>query len=409
MNYDYNDNYSKIINQNRNYINNTPENNNIYNKENFISNNNFYSNSMIDPKLNQNLLNTQNYPLLSSYPNNLNYKYKNDTPFNSKNYEVQNSNQNDYKYIPNNEVNNNPKNLFQNILSSPNDKNVSLTSQIISQEIDRQKLKFDEMVEKAKNINNSELFEFDLKKYLPKDNFENSKTFRKYKDLIRPNNINSNRNNFFSKKNEGFKYNDIKDNSLSEIPIRNDNLFEDELSNFNLDNKEININEYNNENEKENNNLEMNNQEQLKKNLLDNLDNYNSNDANKNIDIKQNNSKDDNNMLNQNEIDNKDKLNQNINCSQNNTQKEFDNKNNSYNIKSPYYYVYFEKVNMENDEESIKNEENEELNEIEKLNMELNRQNNIKTNINELGWHCLDFSEEKSINIFNEFFNDEEI
>ena len=28
MNYDYNDNYSKIINQNRNYINNTPENNN---------------------------------------------------------------------------------------------------------------------------------------------------------------------------------------------------------------------------------------------------------------------------------------------------------------------------------------------------------------------------------------------
>ena len=410
MNYDYNDNYSKIINQNRNYINNTPENNNIYNKDNFISNNNFYSNSMIDPKLNQNLLNTQNYPLLSSYPNNLNYKYKNDTPFNSKNYEVQNSNQNDYKYIPNNEVNNNPKNLFPNILASPNDKNVSLTSQIISQEIDRQKLKFDEMVEKAKNINNSELFEFDLKKYLPKDNFENSKTFRKYKDLIRPNNnINSNRNNFFNKKNEGFKYNDIKDNSLSEIPIRNDNLFEDELSNFNLDNKEININEYNNENEKENNNLEMNNQEQLKKNLLDNLDNYNSNELNKNIDIKQNNSKDNNNILNINDIDNKDKLNQNINCSQNNTQKEFDNKNNGYNIKSPYYYVYFEKVNMEIDEESAKNEENDELNEIEKLNMELNRQNNNKTNINELGWHCLDFSEEKSINIFNEFFNDEEV
>ena len=238
MNYDYNDsNYTKIINQNRNYINNTPENHNIYNKDNFISNN-FYSNSMIEPKTNQNLLNTQNYQLLSSYPNNLNYKYKNDTPFNPKNKE-QNSIQNDYKYIPNNEINNNPKNLFPNILASPNDKNISLTSQI-SQEIDRQKLKFDEMVEKAKNINNSELFEFDLKKYLPKDNFENSKTFRKYKDLIKPN-INSNRNNFFNKKNEVFKYNDIKDNSLSEIPIRNDNLFEDELSNFNLDNKEINI------------------------------------------------------------------------------------------------------------------------------------------------------------------------
>ena len=56
MNYDYNDsNYTKIINQNRNYINNTPENHNIYNKDNFISNN-FYSNSMIEPKMNQNLL-----------------------------------------------------------------------------------------------------------------------------------------------------------------------------------------------------------------------------------------------------------------------------------------------------------------------------------------------------------------
>ena len=91
------------------------------------------------------------------------------------------------------------------------------------------------------------------------------------------------------------------------------------------------------------------------------------------------------------------------------SKKTCSNKNSSYNIKSPYYYVYFEKVNMENDEESAKNEENEELNEIEKLNMKLNRQNNIKTNINELGWHCLDFSEEKPNNIFNEFFNDEEI
>ena len=406
MNYDYNDSkYTKIISKNRNYINNTPENNNIYNKENFISNN-FYSNSMIEPKSNQNLFNTQNYQLLSSYPNNLNYKYKNDTPFNPKNKE-QNSIQNDYKYIPNNEINNNPKNLFPNILASPNDKNISLTSQI-SQEIDRQKLKFDEMVEKAKNINNSELFEFDLKKYLPKDNFENSKTFRKYKDLIKPN-INSNRNNFFNKKNEVFKYNDIKDNSLSEIPIRNDNLFEDELSNFNLDNKEINIIDYNNENEKENNNLERNNQEQLKQNLLNNVDNYNSNDRNKNIDNNKNNSKDDNNIINQQENHNKEKLNQVINCSHNNSGNEFDNKNKSNNIKSPYYCIYYEKINIDNDEENIKDEENEEFNEIEKLNMRLNRENNNLKNINEFGWHCLDFSEEKPNNIFNEFFNDDEI
>ena len=127
---------------------------------------------MIEPKINQNLFNSQNYPnLQSSSPNTLNYKYQNNTSF------KQNVNQDEYKYLPYN-----------------NDKNITLTSQI-SQEIDRQKIKFDEMIEKAKNINNSEIYEFDLKKYLPKDNFENSKTFRKYKDLIKPN-IYSNRNNF---------------------------------------------------------------------------------------------------------------------------------------------------------------------------------------------------------------------
>ena len=41
--------------------------------------------------------------------------------------------------------------------------------------------------------------------------------------------------------------------------------------------------------------------------------------------------------------------------------------------------------------------------------MRLNRENNNLKNINEFGWHCLDFSEEKPNNIFNAFFNDEEI
>ena len=270
MNDYHNRNSNSITNLNGNYINNISENNNLYHKDNF-TNNNYYSNSMIEPKTNKNILNIQNYQLLSSYPNNLNYQYKNNTPFNTQNYE-QNSNQNI-----------NDKNLLQNILISPNEKNISLTSQI-SQEIDRQKIKFDEMVEKAKNINNSEIYEFDIKKYLPKDNFENSKTFRKYKDLIKPNVINSNRNNFFSKKNAEFKYNEIKDNSLSEIPFRNDNLFEEELSNFNLENKDINVIDYNN-NEKGENYLELKKQEQLKQNLIINLDNnINNNIENNNID-----------------------------------------------------------------------------------------------------------------------------
>ena len=357
--------------QNFNYINNIQENANSFQKENFVSNNNYYSKSMIEPNINQDLFNMQNYHnLQSSYPNNFNYKYKNNTPFNT------NSNQGEYKYVPYN-----------------NDKNISSTSQI-SQEIDRQKIKFDEMVEKAKNLNNCEIYEFDLKKYLPKDNFEDSKTFRKYKDLIKPN-IYSNRNNYnnLNKKNNEFKYNDIKDNSLSEIPIRNDNLFEDELSNFNLDNKEI-INE-NIDEEK----LEGNNQEQLKKNLMNNIDdNYNSkniNDNNNNIIINNNNSKDKN-------IDE--------NSNQNSLNQLKDNIQ-DIDIKRPYFCVYYEMVNI-NDNNIInkENEDDEQLNDIEKLNKELiKKTNNKSNNIKDFAWYCLDFSEEKPEYIFDEFFNNKEI
>ena len=146
------------------------------------------------------------------------------------------------------------------------------------------------MVERAKNLNNSENFEFDLKKYLPKEtSFENSKGLRKYKDLIKPNNLNkyncfSSRNNNFEKKlkNEKFNYDDIKDNSLSEIPIKNENLFEDELSkselNFNIQSPCKNdLNNKANQENKQNTNDKINNekieQNYLKKNLLINKDN----------------------------------------------------------------------------------------------------------------------------------------
>ena len=350
-------NRQNITSQNINYINNIQEKSTLFHKENFLSNNNHYSNSMIDPKVTQNIFSAQNYQLQSSYPNNLNYKYKSNTPFNT------NSNLDEYKYISNN-----------------NEKNISLTSQI-SQEIDRQKTKFDEMVEKAKNINNSEIYEFDLKKYLPKDNFENSKTFRKYKDLIKPN-IYSNRSNYnyLNKKNNEFKYNYIKDNSLSEIPIRNDNLFEDELSNFNLDNKEINENMDENENE-------VNDQEQLKKNLMNDID-FNINNI-KDKNINENSEQTNLNYYKQNQL-------------KNNIQ-EVD-------IKKPYFFVYYEKVNI-NSNSNInniikeENEDNEQLNDIEKLNKELNAKNNI--NNKDYSWFCLDFSEEKPEYIFDNFFNNQ--
>ena len=379
MNDYHNRNSNSITNLNGNYINNISENNNLYHKDNF-TNNNYYSNSMIEPKTNKNILNIQNYQLLSSYPNNLNYQYKNNTPFNTQNYE-QNSNQNI-----------NDKNLLQNILISPNEKNISLTSQI-SQEIDRQKIKFDEMVEKAKNINNSEIYEFDIKKYLPKDNFENSKTFRKYKDLIKPNVINSNRNNFFSKKNAEFKYNEIKDNSLSEIPFRNDNLFEEELSNFNLENKDINVIDCNN-NEKGENYLELKKQEQLKQNLIINLDNnINNNIENNNIDELE-------------EINKKDKLNKVKNSNQDNLDKNIECKmDDESNIIKPYFLIYHEQIDIDKKDDDNKTEENEYDDEIERLNNKLINENNKMKHFNDFIWYCMDFKENKPENIFNDFFN----
>ena len=364
MNYKYNaENYKNISIQNMNYINNINENNNINHKDNFIINNKLYSNSMIEPKINQNIL--------DPYPNNLNYKYKNNTPFNT------NSNQDEYKYSPNNNDINN------------NDKNISLASQI-SQEIDRQKLKFDEMIEKAKNINNSEIYEFDIKKYLPKDNYENSKALRKYKDLIKPN-IYSKKNNYIGNRNKDidFKYNDIKDNSLSEIPIRNDNLFEDELSNFNLENKEINI--MNNYEENEQINMNLMNQEQLKKNLMNNLDNHNLNDIKMNIENNQNNLEDNKYIVDNNE---------NININKLNKANE---------IKKPYYLVFYERMNLDEEDNSNEESDEEQLDEIEGQNKEFNKKNKELNNINNFCWHCLDFIEEKPDKNFNEFFNNDNI
>ena len=406
--YDYNANsYNKITNQNRNYINDIHENNNLYNKDNLLSHNS-YTNSMLPPNINQNIFNTQNYHLLSSYPNNLNYKYINNTPFNT-----QNSNQDGCQYNPNNEVINNENNLFRNISISPNDKNISVNSQI-SQEIDRQKIKFDEMVEKVKNNNNSELFEFDIKKYLPKDNFETTKTFRKYKDLIKPIN-NTNRNNYIGKKNNEFKDNYIRDNSLSEIPIRNDkndNLFEDELSNFNLENKEINIINYNNI-EKDKNDFELKSREQLKQNLLNNIDDLNLKE-NENIEINNKNFKENNlSNINAEENPNLEKLNQAVNNSINDIDINLKDEINTENIiKKPYYGVYYEKYSIENNEEiNFKDEENmdENFDEVEKLNSELIKNYNNLNNINDYVWHCLDFNEEKPDIIFNEFFNNDNI
>ena len=427
-----------------------PENNINQKFNNNYPSDMIFSNSMINPNNNkiEPLINSQNYRPFSSYQNNSDNQYKFDQQYKTLETKDNLIDNYYYKYTPKNNNNSNTNNnnllfsnttntncnnnngqiLSQNILTSTNKKNISLTTQI-SQEIDRQKLKFDEMIEKAKNFNNSENFEFDIRKYLPKENsYENSKALRKYKDLAKINNYKYNclstRNNF--EKNmpkKELNYDDIKDNTLSEIP-KNDNLFEDELSkseiNFNI--QSPNKNKDNNDNndkeiKKQNSNDEKINQENLKKNLMVNLNNGNIID--KNNDILINNDNCNNNKVNLNNIINNNSPNNSDICFRNNLNKNDENINqnithdNAKDINStPFYQIYVEKVKFDFNEEENNNENNgeneeEKLNEIEKANIELgNVEPNAKNlnDINEFNWYCLDFYNDKQEKIFDEFF-----
>ena len=427
-----------------------PENNINQKFNNNYPSDMIFSNSMINPNNNkiEPLINSQNYRPFSSYQNNSDNQYKFDQQYKTLETKDNLIDNYYYKYTPKNNNNSNTNNnnllfsnttntncnnnngqiLSQNILTSTNKKNISLTTQI-SQEIDRQKLKFDEMIEKAKNFNNSENFEFDIRKYLPKENsYENSKALRKYKDLAKINNYKYNclstRNNF--EKNmpkKELNYDDIKDNTLSEIP-KNDNLFEDELSkseiNFNI--QSPNKNKDNNDNndkeiKKQNSNDEKINQENLKKNLMVNLNNGNIID--KNNDILINNDNCNNNKVNLNNIINNNSPNNSDICFRNNLNKNDENinQNITHNItkdinSTPFYQIYVEKVKFDFNEEENNNENNgeneeEKLNEIEKANIELgNVEPNAKNlnDINEFNWYCLDFYNDKQEKIFDEFF-----
>ena len=476
----YQNNYTQNINNNISNNISLLNNNNIYERNNRTFNNNYNTNMVfsyaVTDKNKIEPLISQNYQLMSSYPNNINnnqfrndiqyrtletktnyidddyyYKY---TPKNNNNNNTYNNNKNYNNLIISNtstinNKNNNDQIFSPNILSNSNNKNASLNTQTqISQEIERQKLKFDEMVERAKNFNNSENFEIDIKKYLPKESaFENSKALRKYKDLIKPNNLNkyacfSCRNNFG--KDKDLKYEDIKDNTLSEIPYKNENLFEDELSkseiNFNIQspckNKDNNMEK---ENINKNNiNTEQINQDNLRQNLMINVDNNNINNNNKNIII--NNSKENNNNQNNlNSSNEKKNHNENLNniinnspnnsdiCYKNNLNKNDEHINsnlkednfdeNSKNInKVPFYILYSEKINSEFNKENntennnkSENNENNDLNEIEKINIELAKNDKIINNINDYSWYCLNYFNDKQQKIYEEFFNNDNI
>ena len=393
-----------------NYIDDKSLNNQKFNE--------YYSYSMNNKKENIFPLKSKDnkYLLYSSYINN-----NNNNEFNEK---MNITEEYLYKYKPN--LNNN-KNVNSNIINdnnyeqilssiSINNKNISVNSQI-SQDIDKQKQKFDQMLEKVKNINNSVNFEFDIKKYLPKESFlENSKALRKYKDLIKPNNSNkynylSNGNNF--EKQLGYN-DDIKENSLSEIPIKNENMFEDELSkselNFNIESptkNKLNNNSINNRESikdiKNTNNKEIN---FIRQNLLNNIDENNiliiKNSSDENI--KNNKIKLNNNNLN-------DIINESQNNCDNYKKDEYDGINVvKYLNNIPFFGMYYEKINDEyeeiNSEDNINN-----LNEIEKTNLQLIK-DNINLNNNKFrgySWYCLNFFNEENNNIYNEFFNSDKI
>ena len=248
---------------------------------------------------------------------------------------------------------------------------------------------------------------------MPKESFlEESKALRKYKDLIKPNNGNrynyclSNRYNFEKQLN----YDEIKDNTLSEIPIKNENIFEDELSksefNFNIQSPNKNklnnnINEENKKNINDLNNKEIN---YIKKNLLNNIDGQNNNIINNN------NLKSEKFLENKNNVNNNN-LNNIINKSNNNSIDEYNNINIiKLSNEIPFFSLYYEQINSETNEKKDE-EDKSNLNEIEKTNLILVKDNNIISDnkINEYSWYCLDYFNDTEEKIYNEFFNNEKI
>ena len=396
--------YQKILYEKNDWKNknNVTPINNIYEDSNYKLNNNqsqnnFISNSLKEQKYKMEPISARNFQLMSSYPNN---KINNlDEYYYSYNPASQQKNED--LIISSNQISqiniNNEKKILSNILSS-NTKNISSNSQI-SQEIDRQKLKFDEMVEKAKNLNNSENFYFDLKKYLPKENsFENSKALMKYKDLIKPKNLNkyncmSTRNNNENKLQKE-NYEDIKNNSISEIPIQNEILFEEELStsefNFNIDSPIKNkVNKEGNLDNKKINEEEI--QSKVKQNLLNNnIINRISQDSKNN------------------KINSKNDLNKNDEHITSNL-KDVGNLNDiNYSNKTPFYNIYYQTITELNEQTNNNSDlDKNDLNEIEKTNLEFSKENNYKNiNIQNFSWYCLDFEDNKE-KIFDNFFNND--
>jgi len=233
----------------------------------------------------------------------------------------------------------------------------------LKDKLKEEKSNFDKLFQKALNIDSITDNNFDVKKYLPKNDIYSSKMMRKYKNLI---NNNNNNNNFYN------TYN-FNNNNNDEIYFKNN--FNNNIINNNNENfRNDSISEIHNNNNNNNNDSLFD--------LDSKIDfNYN-NEKNIIVNLLENN----NNNNNDNNINNNEK---------NNLIKE------EKNIDFPFFETFYV-TSEENIEKQLNssnsNKEPENLNPIKLLNDELENKikklnkNNLK-NFIQFNWYCIDFNE----------------
>ena len=261
------------------------------------------------------------------------------------------------------------------------------------------------MIEKAMDLDSYDYnTKFDVRKYLPKDDiYSTSKIMRKYKNLLNNSNDKSNNNNI------NINYYSNNNNNNNENNYNNNNYYNNNNNNnySNNNNNSINNNNYNNNNnilkvnpqlyQTQNQNFQIEKQHNIQKNNMsiseipiptDSLFDMDSkiDEINLNFIDKKNNNNEENNIINNNNnliIQNNEEIQNDFNI----------------NIDLINENEYFFNVFIENKKEN-QNEinQNNKTNEIDKLNIFLN-----KNNQEEYSWNCLDFNEEN--NLIDSFFN----
>ena len=259
-----------------------------------------------------------------------------------------------------------------------------------------QKNQFNQMIEKAMDLDSYDYnTKFDVRKYLPKDDiYSTSKIMRKYKNLLNNSNENKNNNNnynnkYYSNNNYDNNCNNNYDNNNNN---NNNNNYKNNNSNYNNLLK-INPQLYQTQNQ----NFQIEKQQNIQKNNMsiseipiptDSLFDMDSkiDEINLNFIDKKNSNNEENNIINNNNnliIENNEEI-----------QNDF-NINIDLNNENEYFFNVFIENKKENQNEI---NENNEINEIDKLNIFLN-----KNNQEDYSWNCLDFNEEN--NLIDSFFN----